>query len=95
MQVDGYLDPKKADMLSELDKLLTLWIAYNPLGRRAVRRCHSIAIAQTKCLYRAAITPKVIIRCPLSLNGRYHPQEPSLLIHDGYLKHVDIVNVFH
>ena len=95
MQVNGYLDQQKAGMLSELDKFLSLWIAYNPLGRCAVRRCHSIAIARRNCRYRADITPKVIIRCPLSLNGRYHPQEPSLLIHDGYLKHVDIVNVFH
>jgi hypothetical protein len=46
MQVNGYLDQEKAGMLSELDKFLSLWIAYNPLGRRPVRRCHPIAIAQ-------------------------------------------------
>ena len=53
MQVNGYLDQEKAGMLSELDKFLSLWIAYNPLSWRAVRRCHSIAIARRNCRYRA------------------------------------------
>ena len=53
MQMNGYLDQKKAGVLSKLDKFLSLWIAYNPLGRRAVRRCHSIALARRNCRYRA------------------------------------------
>jgi len=55
MQVNGYLDQQKAGMLSEIDTFLSLWIAYNPLGRRPVRRCHAIAIARRNCRYRADI----------------------------------------